>query len=97
MTEEDNYDNFIDKAIDEALQRSDPSDEDIKSRKPKPFRYITNQEELKETLSLTHQKTVMKRPDAPKIVDNQWKILSQGDNETIEKIVRRHIDNRKFK
>jgi hypothetical protein len=39
----------------------------------------------------------MTSQDEPKIIDNNWQILSLGNNETIENIVRRHIVSRKFK
>ena len=97
MTEEDSFDELIDRAIDEAINRSESSDEEIKKRKPKPFRYIIDQEEIKKELDVSNQKTVMKGPNNPKIIDNDWQILSLGDNETIENVVRRHIVSSKFK
>lgn len=97
MTEEDSFDELIDRAIDEAINRSESSDEEIKKRKPKPFRYITEQGEIKKELDVSNRKTVMKNPNEPKIIDNDWQILSLGDNETIENVVRRHIVSSKFK
>lgn len=97
MTEEDSFDELINRAIDEAINRFESSDEEIKKRKPKPFRYITDQEEIKKELDVSNRKTVMKGPNEPKIIDNDWQILSLGDNETIENVVRRHIVSSKFK
>ncbi|UCB58214.1 MAG: hypothetical protein JSV67_06305 [Thermoplasmatales archaeon] len=97
MTEEDSFDELINRIKDEKIDKSKLSDEEIKKRKPKPFRYITYQEEIEKELSVSNQKTVMTSQDEPKIIDNNWQILSLGNNETIENIVRRHIVSRKFK
>lgn len=97
MTEEETYDELINQAIDKAIQRSESNDEELKKRRPKPFRYLTDKEEIKEALSISNQKTVMKSPDQPKIIDNQWQILGLGDMETVENVIRKHIISRQFR
>ena len=91
-------DEEIDKAIDEIIAKSKISDEDIKKRKPKPFRYLTNEEiqdELKE--ETVAPKTIMSVPEEAKIVDDKSVITGLGDVEAIETVIRRHEVSRKFK
>ena len=49
-------------SIDEPIDMAELGDEDIKKRKPKPFRYIANEREMQEELEIdkTPQFTLMK-------------------------------------
>jgi len=91
-------DELIDKAIDEAIARTEKTDDEVKKRRPKPFRYLT-QEEIKEILDQDslERMSVMKPPEAPKIVAENVFILGMGDIDAIESIVQRHEASRKFK
>jgi hypothetical protein len=97
MSDDEAIDEALNKAINDALSKNEINDEEIKKRKPKPFRYLTDENEIKEELAEPEQKTVMRGPDQPNIADDQWFILGLGDMETVENVVRRHEQSRKFR
>ena len=97
MPNEEPIENLLDRAIDKVLSKKENSDEDIKKRKPKPFRYITEEEFQ---LDLTNQKTqttLMREEPAPNIVEDKFCILGLGDLDTIENVLKKHEATRKFK
>ena len=91
-------DELVDKLIDAALARSDPQEDVVKKRRPKPFRYITDQEEIKAELAKEEfaHFTVMKDKNAPKILDEKLAIVGLGNVEAIENVIRRHEASRRF-
>jgi hypothetical protein len=91
-------DKLIDQAIDDALEKSD-SEEEIKKRKPKPFRYLKDEEEIQAELKQEEPTTlsVMKDQTTAQIVDDNKAILGLGDLLTIENIIKKHQASRKFK
>lgn len=99
MPEKETVDELVDKVIEEALGKSDKDNEEIKKRKPKPFRYITNEEEIQAELTTeeTSPISVMKETPTAKISEENWAILGLGDIETIENVIKRHEASRKFK
>jgi len=98
MSAEETVDELVDKAIDDALARADGDSEDIKKRKPKPFRYLTDEEmKVELTPDETTPVSIMKEPTAAKIVEDELAILGLGDVETIENVIRRHEASRKFR
>jgi hypothetical protein len=90
---------LIDKAIDEVLARAESRDEEIKKRKPKPFRYLTDKEDIEAELSKEEALSVTVMSDSPaaKIVEDKLAVLGLGDVETIENVIRKHQASRKFK
>jgi hypothetical protein len=98
MSAEETVDELVDKAIDEALARAGKDSEDIKKRKPKPFRYLT-EEEIKAELTPEEETpaSVMKEPTVPNVVEDQLAILGAGDVDTIENVIRKHEASRKFR
>ena len=98
MSDEEAVDELVDKAIDEALAKAGRDIEEIKKKRPQPFRYLTNEEEIQAELS--QQETpasVMKESPTAKIVQDQLAILGLGDVDTIENVIKRHEATRKFK
>ena len=98
MSDEEKVDELVDKAIDEALARSKKNIDDINERKPKPFRYITDQEEIKAELS-SFQKpplSVMKAPSSTEIFEGNIAILGLGNIDVIENVIKRHEASKKF-
>ena len=95
----DEEDELIRRAIDEALAKVDSRDEDLKKRKPKPFRYLTDKEDIQAELSRqeTTPVSVMQDTPAAKIVEDKLAILGLGDVETIENVIKKHQASRKFK
>jgi hypothetical protein len=96
MPQINSIDELVDKAINEAQNRTKLDIEDIKKRKPKPFRYLTKEEmevELKEQSNIF---TMMKEPKT-QIFDDKIAILGLGDVDKIENILRRHQVSKKFK
>jgi len=99
MPAEETVDELVDKAIDEALARAGRDSEDIKKRKPKPFRYLTDEKEIQAELTPEEETppSVMKEPTAPKIIEDEFAILGLGDVDTIENVLRKHEASRKFR
>ncbi len=95
----DEEDELIDRAIDEALTRAESRDEEIKKRKPKPFRYLTDKEDIQAELTREETTPVSFMEDSPavKIVEDKLAVLGLGDVETIENVIRKHQASRKFK
>ena len=88
----------IEELVDRLLTSLD-ADEEIKKRRPKPFRYITDKNEIQTVLSERNQQeiTVMKTSARHKIVDEQLAVVGLGNVETIENILRKHQASRKLK
>lgn len=95
----DEEDEIINRAIDEVIARTESRDDEIKKRKPKPFRYLTDKEDIQAELSRDEFTpfSVMEEPSAAKIVDDELAVLGLGDVETIENVIRKHQASRKFK
>lgn len=98
MSEEEKVDELVDKVIDEALAKSGFDEEEIKKRKPKPFRYITDKEEIQTELKSekVNPVTMMKEPNNAEIVEDKLAILGFGDIETIENVIKKHEASRKI-
>jgi len=96
MPTDKSIDDLVDKAIDEALEKTE--DEEINKRKPKPFRYL-KEEEIQAELSPESPApiSVMKEPVTPQIVEDKIAILGLGDIETIENVLKKHAASRKFR
>ena len=98
MPNEKTVEELVDKIFDDTHIKSEIDDEDIKKRRPKPFRYLTDQAEIKAVLQAQSQPaSIMKQPESPKIVDDFMKQVGMGDIETIENVIRRHQISKKFK
>jgi len=98
MPTDKTIDELVDKIVDEALARSESQEDVVKKRRPKPFRYITNQEEIKAELAkeeVAHF-TVMKEQRTLKIIDDRLAVVGLGDVEAIENVIRRHEASRRF-
>jgi hypothetical protein len=95
----DEEDEIINRAIDEVIAQSESRDEEIKKRKPKPFRYLTDKEDIQAELSRDEFTpiSVMEEPSIAKIVDDKLAVLGLGDVETIENVIRKHQASRRFK
>jgi hypothetical protein len=95
----DEKDEMINRAIDEVIAKAESRDEEIKKRRPKPFRYLTDKEDIQAELSKAEfiPISVMEEPSAAKIVDDKLAVLGLGDVETIENVIRKHQASRKFK
>ena len=95
MPPDETIDELVDKAIDKALFKSD-SEEEIKKRKPKPFRYITK-EEIQAELSNQEPESIsiMNAAATPQNVEDNMAILGLGDIETIENVLKKHKASKK--
>lgn len=87
---------LVDKALEEAFNKIEVDIEDIKKRKPKPFRYLTKEEMEVELKKQSENITTMKAPKI-QLFDNNIAILGLGDIEKIENVIMRHQASRKFK
>lgn len=99
MLDDETVDRLVDKVIEEALAKSNKDNEDIKKRKPKPFRYLTSEEEIQAELTPEQPSPVSVMKDSPsaKIADEHWAVLGLGDVITIENVIKRYEASRKFK
>jgi len=84
-------DETVDELIDKIIKRHETSDNEIKKRKTKPFRYI-DEDELQSMLKEDEigPFTVMKLPEEAKMVDGKECLAGLGDADTIESIIKRH-------
>ena len=99
MPSDDDVEELVDKAIDEVIARAESRDDEIKKRKPKPFRYITDKDDIQAELTKDENSnvTVMADASAARIVEDKLAILGLGDVETIENVIKKHQASRKFK
>ena len=95
MATDNKIDEIVEKVIDEALENSD-NEEELKKRRPKPFRYL-NKEETQDELKPEEQVSisVMKEPATTQIVEDNYAILGLGDVETIENVLKKHKASKK--
>lgn len=97
MTTEESVDEKVDRAIEEALIRSDKENEDIRRRRPRPFRYLTDPKEIKEELTSDELSiSIMEKSHSAKIYNEKVAILGLGDIDTIENVIKRHEASRRF-
>ena len=89
----------IDELVDEILIKNNESEtnKDIKKRKPKPFRYLSEKEVASELFNQDSSISVMKNPDKNVIFNEDIFQLSMGDTKTIEDIIRKHEVSRKIR
>jgi len=97
MSTEEKVDEIINKLIDEALAKSEKDIDDIKKKKPEPFRYLKNREEIKAELSQQTSISIMKKSTSTKIFEDKLAILGLGDIDTIENVIRKHEASRKLR
>ena len=99
MPTEKELDELVDRAIDEAIARAGSRDEELKKRRPKPFRYITDKEDIQAELTKEDSTpdSFMEESPSTKIVEDKLAILGLGDVETIENVIKKHEGSRKFK
>ncbi len=89
----------IDDLVDEIIENSSETDEDIKKRKPKPsFRYLKDEKEIQSALSENeNQITTMKDPNKKELFNEEIFKVGMGDVQTIEEIIKKHEVSRKIK
>ena len=97
MQDDETIEDLVDRTLNEAMLRHDLEDEDVKKRRPKPFRYLTNKEEMKAELEKITTVSIMRATSAPKVVDDRLAILGLGDIQTIESVIRKHEISKKFR
>lgn len=79
-------------SIDEPIDMAELGEDDIKKRRPKPFRYIDNEREIQEELEIdkTPQFTLMKVSDEAKITMNEGRLANLENAEKIEDVIKKH-------
>ncbi len=79
-------------SIDEPIDMAELGEDEIKKRRPKPFRYIDNEREIQEELEIdkTPQFTLMKVSDEAKITMNEGRLANLENAEKIEDIIKKH-------
>jgi hypothetical protein len=97
MQSDESIEDLVDRTINEAMVKHEIEDENVKKRRPKPFRYITDKEEMKAELEKVATVSVMKVSSPTKVMDDRLAILGLGDTQTIENVIRKHEISRKFK
>lgn len=98
MQSDETIEDLVDRTLNKAIVKHDIVDDDVKKRKPKPFRYLTDKEEIKAELEKAATFSVMKVSNAPKVFDDsRITILGLGDIQAIENVLKKHEISRKFK
>ena len=97
MQSDETIEDLVDRTINEAMLKHEIEDEEVKKRRPKPFRYLTDKEEMKAELEKITTVSVMKLSTAPKVVDDRLAILGLGDIQTIENVIKKHEISKKFR
>jgi len=98
MQSDETIEDLVDRTINKAMLRHEIEDDDVKKRKPKPFRYITDKEEMKAELEKIATVSVMKSPNAPRVFDeSRLTILGLGDIQAIENVIKKHEVSSKLK
>ena len=84
-------------SIDDPIDMAELGEDEIKKRRPKPFRYIDNEREIQEELEIdkTPQFTLMKVSDEAKITMNEGRLANLENAEKIEDIIKKHEGNRR--
>jgi len=84
-------------SIDEPIDMAELGEDEIKKRRPKPFRYIDNEREVQEELEIgkTPQFTLMKVSDEAKITMNEGRLANLENAEKIEDVIKKHEENRR--
>jgi hypothetical protein len=86
----------IEELVDRLISGVGP-EEEINKRRPKPFRYLTDKDEIKTILSEENTPvTMMTTSNKPKIVDDFLTVTGLGDVETIENVIKKHQASRKI-
>jgi hypothetical protein len=97
MQSSETIEDLVDRTINEAMQKHDIEVDEVKKRRPKPFRYLTDKEEIKAELEKISTVSVMKATGAPRVVDDKFAILGLGDLQAIENVIKKHEISRSFK
>ncbi len=81
----------------ESIDITENDEDDIKERRPKPFRYIDNEDDIQKELAADEitNFTVMTAPGEAKIAMNEGRLASLENAEKIEDIIKKHEDIRK--
>ena len=79
-------------SIDEPIDMAEHGEDDIKKRRPKPFRYIDNERDIQEELEIdkTPQFTLMRTSDETEITMNEERLANLENAEKIEDIIKKH-------
>jgi len=84
-------------SIDDPIDMAELGEDEIKKRRPKPFRYIDNEREIQEELEIdkTPKFTLMKVSDEAKITMNEGRLANLENAEKIEDVIKKHEGNRR--
>ena len=98
MPSDKSVEDLVDKLINRS-ERFEVVEDKSKKTQEKPFRYITDENEIKSILmpqGIKHA-TIINLPEAAKKVDGVDVLAGLGDTDTIENVIQKHITSRKFK
>lgn len=79
-------------SIDESIDMLDNDEDEIKERRPKPFRYLDNESEIQSELTNddTTDFSVMKASEGIKITMNDERLTNLENAAKIEDIIKKH-------
>jgi len=97
MPTEETIEELLDRAIDDVLSKHEGPGDDLKKRRPRPFRYLSGEEAQTELENQAQQVSVMKEVLRPTIVGDKFCVIGMGDVSTIENVLKKHEASRKFK
>ena len=101
MVAEDSIDNMVDEILTKSEgQKRNVEDVQVENDTTMPYRYITDEDEIRSILRPIGQRpmgNIMHVPKEAKMVDGIECLSGLGDTVTIENVIQRHIASRKFK
>jgi len=79
-------------SINESIDMAELGEDDIKKRRPKPFRYIDNERDMQEELEIdkTPKFTLMRTSNETEITMNEERLANLENAEKIEDIIKKH-------
>ena len=79
-------------SIDEPIDMAELGEDEIKKRRPKPFRYIDNESDIKEELEIdkTPQFTLMRTSNETEITMNAERLANLENADKIEDVIKKH-------
>ena len=95
MVGNESVEELVDHLVDKLGKGTVVDTPQIKNEQQSPFRYLTDNDEIKSVLT-NPVKTILNVPKEAKMVDGTDVLSGLGDTEAIESVIQKHIQTRKF-
>ncbi|MEA2055941.1 MAG: hypothetical protein U9O49_03825 [Candidatus Thermoplasmatota archaeon] len=95
MVGNESIEKLVDRLVNKFEKETVADTPQIKNEQQLPFRYLTDNDEIKSVLT-SKVKTIINVPEEAKMVDGTNVLSGLGDTTTIERVIQKHIQTRKF-